>query len=125
MSNTARSIFFYAAHLSASGAALVAIPDSVLGLIGVPSAGPLWPRLFGLLALEIALYLFLIAKKQQAGLYAATILGRLLAAAAFCLLFVLGLGPWPLLLAALIDAASSAWTYQAMKAAASQTNGPA
>jgi hypothetical protein len=110
-----RSIAVYGAYLLANGIALLLGPGIVLGLLGLPpSEGP-WVRVLGLLAAEIGFYFLVASRKRITEFFAATIHGRLAAAAVFVAIVVAGLGPLQLSLFAAVDLLTAAWTYQCIK----------
>ena len=115
MSAAALSIVVYGAYLLANGFGLLLFPDLSLSIIGLPASADVWIRVVGLLAAEIGFYYVFIGAKGIAQIYRATIFGRAVAAATFCALVFLGMGPPQLLLFAAIDTLSAAWTYFALK----------
>jgi hypothetical protein len=110
-----RSIAVYGAYLLANGIALLLAPRMVLGLLGLPPSDEPWVRVLGVLASEVGFYFLIASRKRIAEFFAATIHGRLAAAAVFVAIVVAGVGPLQLLLFAAIDLLTAAWTYLCIK----------
>ena len=115
MSNAARSVLVHGAYLSLSGLTLIAVPNLLLGLMGLPSTDEVWIRVVGVLTLILGFYFTQAARKEVIEFIRWSVYARL-TFMSFCILFVLlhFIGP-VLLLFGLLDLLGAIWTALALR----------
>ena len=118
----ADTIVAFGVYLLVAGAGLMLVPQTLLGLIGVPAGDGLWVRFAGMLSAVLGVYYLLAARAGLVSFFAWTVWGRY-AAAAFMLAVVLaGLAPANLLLLAAVDTATASWTWLSLRRRAIELN---
>jgi hypothetical protein len=115
MNPAAISLAVYGVYLLINGGALLVVPSTTLGLLGLPAVEEPWIRMLGLVTGEIGYYFLVAARKGMPTFYPATVYGRGFAALVFLVLVVSKVGPPQLLLFGTIDLLASVWTYLAIK----------
>lgn len=114
MTPAARSIHIFGAYLLVLGVGLLAVPDLLLSLLGLPPTTEVWIRVVGMLLVFLGIYYRVAAAAELRPFFLATVLMRA-SVPIFILSFVLaGWTEWPLLLLAAIDAAGAVWTWTAL-----------
>ncbi len=117
MSKTGVSIVAYSIYLGCGGVGMSLIPNVLLGLLGLPPTHEVWVRLFGFLALVLAVKgingaLLNLVPVMQLDVITRTCFSLFLTA-----LIVLGLAPRILFIFAAIDFAAAVWTQVTLFAA--------
>jgi hypothetical protein len=110
LSKTSISIIVYSIYLGTGGLGMALIPNTMLGLLGVPPTQEVWIRLFGFLALVLAVKgingaLLGLIPVMQLDVYTRTCFSVFLT-----VLIVIGLAPRILFLFAGIDFVAAVWT---------------
>ena len=115
MSLPARSVLVHGMYLVASGLTLIAVPNLMFGLLGIPLTTEVWARLVGVLTLILGFYFIQAARKEVIEFIRWTIYARLIFMT-FCVLFILlnFIGPI-LLLFGLLDLLGALWTALALR----------
>jgi hypothetical protein len=115
MDAAAKSLAVYGAYLLVNAMGLFFAPNTVLALLGAPSTSEPWIRVLGLVAGEIGYYFIFAARRGLSAFYPATVHARLVASVVFVALVVTKVGPWQLLIFALVDLIAAFWTKLSIK----------
>lgn len=115
MSRSALSVFIFGIYLIAVGVALVAIPNTVLGLLGFPASSEIWPRIVGGLALVLAYYYIQAARQELTAFFRWTVQARAAVFVLFAAFVLLRLAQVPLLLLGTVDLLAAIWTGLALR----------
>ena len=115
MRTSEKTLMVFAVYLVGAGAALVLLPNVLLGLVGLPPTTEVWPRVVGLLAWLLAFYYFQAARAGLAGFVRWTVYGRLGAGLGFAALVLAGQAGPGLLGLGLVDVAAALWTAWALR----------
>lgn len=115
MSRAALSIRVFGFYLGLAGAALFAVPDAVLPLLGLETTPEVWVRLVGLLTFILGFYFLYSVRHQDVSFFRATVVACLIFFAGVTLL-VLRASASPRLIAfGLVDLAGATWTWYALR----------
>lgn len=116
MSKSAFSIRVFSIYMFALGSALVAIPNMLLSLFGIPETQEVWIRVIGVPVLIIG-YLDFMASGRELRIFFRWSVHARLAVPIFLGTFVaLGFAPPVLLLFGAIDVAGAVWTEASLRA---------
>lgn len=110
MNAPAKSILVHGLYLAILGAALMLLPNLVLGMLGLPEATDVWVRVTGALTFLLGYYYIQAARKGVTEFMRWTVVARS-TFALFSLAFVLlGFARPGLLLAGVLDLLGALWT---------------
>ncbi len=115
MRTSEKTLLVFAVYLVGAGAALVLLPNLLLGLIGLPPSTEAWPRVVGLLAWLLAFYYFQAARAGLTAFTRWTVIGRLGAGLGLAALVLAGQAGPGLLLLGGTDIAAALWTAWALR----------
>ena len=115
MSGAAKSVFVFGIYLIGMGVGLVAMPNALLGLFGLPSTNEVNIRIVGVLSLFIAYYYIQTARREMIGFFRFTIPTRGSLILFFGAFVALGFAPLQLLLLTLPDLLGAIWTALALR----------
>ena len=115
MSPAARSVNVFGVYLLFLGLGLLAAPNLLLSLVGLPPTAEVWIRVVGMVVTFLGVYYRVAAAANLTTFFLATVLVRA-SVPVFVLLFILaGWTAWPMMVFATVDAAGAAWTWTALK----------
>lgn len=114
MSHVARSVFVFGLYLVVLGAALIAVPNLLLGAFGLPPTREVWIRVVGVLVLCLALYYIESGRHGLEAFFGLTVLARAFVFVSFVAFAVLGLVQPVLVLFGAVDLLGAVWTAVAM-----------
>jgi hypothetical protein len=110
-----RSVAFFGVYLLGLALALIAAPNMLLGVFGVPATQEIWIRVVGMLVGFLGFYYVRHGRGADRAFLEMTVQVRL-SVPAFFLAFVLLAGaPWQLLLFAVFDLVGLAWTWTSLR----------
>ena len=115
MSKSARSVLIFGWYLVALGGALIAIPNVMLGMFGLPTTSDVWIRVVGVLVLCLAFYYIQAARHGLTPMLRWTVYARSSVFICFAAFVLLGLAEAPLVLFGAVDLAGALWTYWALR----------
>ena len=115
MSHAARSLMPFVFYLIGLGAMLIAAPNLLLGLFGLPPATEVWIRVVGMLALILAFYYWMAARFELQPLIRATVFGRAAVIVFFTAFVVAGWAPPVLIVFGAVDLGAALWTAAGLK----------
>ncbi len=115
MTRAAWTVLWFGAYCLAVGAILIADPDALLRMCGLPPAREAYIRVLGAVVFTLGLYYLAAARAGASEFFRWTVWGRPVAFAIFCVLVVLGLAPPALMVFGVVDAAGAIWTGLALR----------
>lgn len=114
-SPAALSIQVFGVYAMLTGLALLASPNTLLGLFGMPPTTEFWVRIVGTLALVVGYYYWACGRAGAVAFFRATVAGRLVFCAACVALVLLAGAPWQLLMFGGTDLLGALWTGWALR----------
>lgn len=115
MHSSGRSLFVYGICLAILGIVMIAIPNSLLSLSGLPTTTEVWIRVAGVLVSVIAFYDVMAGRNNLAGILRWSIVGRASAIVFFSAFVLLSFVKPILILFGAMDLAGAVWTYMALR----------
>lgn len=116
MSKAAMSVFVFSIYLFFLGLILVAFPNVLLSLFGIPETNEVWIRVVGMLVLILGYYYSTAAHNELTSFLRATVIGRFSVLVFFIAFVLLDFAPPVLVLFGVIDAIAATWTGVALRA---------
>jgi hypothetical protein len=116
MSKSAKSVLIFGWYLVALGGALVAIPNVMLGMFGLPTTTDVWIRVVGVLVLCLAFYYIQSARHGLIPMLRWTVYARSSVFICFAAFVLLGFASAPLVMFGAVDLAAALWTDWALRA---------
>lgn len=117
MTPAARSVNVFGTYLLLLGVVLLAAPNLLLSMFGLPLTDEVWIRVVGMLVAFLGIYYRVAAAAELRPFFFATVLVRG-SVPFFFLAFVLaGWVAWPLLLFAIAEIAGALWTWTTLRQA--------
>ncbi len=123
MSRAATSIRVFGIYLIFLGAAVIAAPNLVLALFGLPPTSEVWLRVVGLLAAILGFYYVQAARHDLVPFYRASVPARVAAFLGFVAFVLFGLVKAPLILFGAVDLLGAGWTFFALRSSSSRQFG--
>jgi len=118
MSAAARSVNIFGIYLQILGVTLLAAPNMLLGVFGLPPTTEVWIRVVGMLCVLLGTYYRVSAGAESKPFFVASVMARS-SVPVFFLVFVLaGWVQWPLVLLGVVDVAGALWTWTALRGGA-------
>lgn len=115
MMSPASTIRVFGSYVLLAGFMLLIAPQMLLLPLGFADATDVWVRVLGAVTVVLGYYYHACAATAHRGLFAALVRGRLAFSVMLAGLVLAGLGPWMLLLFALIDVLCALWTWAALR----------
>ena len=116
MSKAATSVFVFGIYLTFVGLGFLIIPNTILGILGVPPTTEPWIHIVGMLLLILAYYYIQSARAEQKVFFKLSVYARA-SVILFSITFViLGIAPPILLLFGVVDLLAAIWTALALRA---------
>ncbi|MBW1784279.1 MAG: hypothetical protein JRL30_26505 [Deltaproteobacteria bacterium] len=119
MSKAALSIFVFGIYLAIIGLGFLLIPNTILGVFGIPPTTEPWIRVVATILLILSYYLIQAARNELTIFFRLTVHGRASVIVFFTAFVVLGVAPPVLILFAVVDLAAAIWTALALRPASS------
>jgi hypothetical protein len=116
MSKSAFSLRVFSIYLFIIGSALVAIPNVLLSLFGIPETHEVWIRVVGVPVLVIGYLTFMASGIELRVFFRWSVHARLAVPIFIGAFVALGFAPPALLLFGAIDAAGAVWTAASLRA---------
>jgi len=116
MSKSAFSLRVFSIYMLVLGSALVAIPNLLLSLFGIPETHEVWIRVVGVPVLVIGYLAFMASGIELRVFFHWSVHARLAVPIFIGAFVALGFAPPALLLFGAIDAAGAAWTAVSLRA---------
>ena len=118
MTRSARSVFVFSVYLLVLGPVLLAAPNVLLAVFGVPGTEEVWIRVVGMLVTILGYYYLQAARNGLTAFFRATVHGRAAVLAFFVAFVVLRLAPPQLGGFGAVDVAGAVWTGLLLRAEA-------
>ncbi len=115
MSNAAKSVFVFSVYMVVLGAALLTVPNLVIGAFGFPSTSEVWIRVVGVLVLCLGYYYIRSARAENRDFCRWTVHARTFVFVAFAALAALGLTRPVLVVFGVVDLLGATWTALALR----------
>lgn len=115
MTRPAQTLFVFALYLFLLGAVLLAAPNQLLGLFGLPVTEEVWIRVVGMLVLFLGVYYVVAARANFLPMLEASVRIRVAVPVFFAVFVALGWAPATLLVFGAIDLAGAIWTRLALR----------
>jgi hypothetical protein len=117
MSKAAKSVLVFGIYLIVIGLGFLLIPNTMLGLFGIPATTEPWIRVVAMLLLILAYYYIQAARKELTDFLRLTVYGRASVIVFFIAFVVLGLAEPVLIGFGVVDLAAAIWTALALRSA--------
>jgi hypothetical protein len=114
VSHTAKSLICFAAYLIVLSLILIAVPDWLFQLFGLPATHEVWVRLIGMLLLFFAFFYIQAARQEIAEVARWSVYVRVSVPCFFGTFVVLGLAQPLLMLFGMVDLFGALWTALAL-----------
>lgn len=114
MRNASASVAVFGAFTIALGFTLLAVPNFLLGIFGIPRTDEVWIRVLGGLAVAVGYYYIESGRANATWFMRASILGRVWFGGVLFALVLLGMAPPVVALFGTVDLAAAAWTAYAL-----------
>lgn len=121
MNGAATSIRVFGIYLMLLGPVVIAAPNVVLALFGLPPTSEVWLRVVGLLAAILGYYYVQAARHGLLPFYRASVPARAMAFLGFVAFFLLRFVKPPLILFGVVDLSGAAWTFFALRSSPKPT----
>jgi len=118
MNRASRSVFVFGLYLTGMGLGLVAVPNTLFGVLRLPASTEIWPRVLGVVTLVLAYYYIQAARSELTGFFRWTVTARMMVFVVFTAFVLLGLAPATLALLGAVDLAAAIWTAVALRSPA-------
>jgi hypothetical protein len=114
MSAATLSMAVWTAYVFLLGAVFLLVPNVLLSFLGIPETDEVWIRLAGLLLIGFGLYYMTAIRADFRPLYVVSAWGRF-ALVATLVVLAFTIGPWQLVLFAIVDFLGGLWTFAALR----------
>ena len=115
MSKSAKSVLVFSIYVFVLGLVLIAIPNVLLSVFGLPKTNEVWIRVVGVLTLFLGYYYFQASRNELKMFFKWSVYAR----TGFFLFFIgfvlLGFAPPILILFGFVDAVAALWTFLSLQ----------
>ena len=115
MRDAATSVLVFGVYVLALGAALLVVPNLLLGVFGIAATQEVWIRILGGVLVGVSFYYIGAARSRGTWFFRASVIARIWVAAVLFALVILGLAPPIVALFGLTDLAAAGWTAYALR----------
>jgi len=115
MSPAAKSVFVFGIYLSILSIILIAVPNLLLRMFGLPETEEVWIRVVGVLVVALAIYYVQLAQKEQRDFFWISVYVRGSVIVFFTAFVLAGFVQPVLILFGAIDLLGAIWTWWALK----------
>ncbi len=115
MSKSATSVLVFGIYLVVIGLGFLLVPNTVLGLFGLPTTTEPWIRVVAMLLLILAYYYIQTARNDDKDFFRFTVHGRAAVIVFFVFFVLLNIAPAPLILFGVVDLLAAVWTALALR----------
>jgi hypothetical protein len=117
MSSAGLSLFVYGIYMALSGFGFALIPNTALGVFGMPSTEEPWLRILGVLMVAVGYYYIQTGQKDIRSFFPWTVQARVGVFVIFVVFYFLNWAPATLLIFGAVDLLGSIWTFFALRSA--------
>jgi hypothetical protein len=115
MSKSAFTVKVFGIYALILGIALIAVPNLLLGIFGLPVTSEVWVRVVGVVVFNIGLGYWIAAKSEAWAFFQGTVYPRSFVLVAFIGFWLLGFVKPVLILFGVVDVAGAIWTQRALR----------
>src|SRR5688572_30252164 len=115
MTKASKTVYYFGIYLLVIAAALMAFPNTLLGMFQIAPTNEIWIRVLGAVVFDIGILYVFMAPANNPLFMILTVYVRFSILLWFILFVALNMAPVQLILFGLIDAAGGAWTYFALR----------
>ncbi len=115
MTSAARSVYVFGVYLLVLGGILIGSPNTLLGLLGIPSTTEPWIRVLGIPVMAIGMLDVACARTEQTGFFRATVWTRSFGFLALAGFAVVGTIPPVLAAFGAVDLVGALWTHASLR----------
>jgi len=115
MSSSARSVFVFGIYLLLIGLGFLIVPNTMLGLFGIPATSEPWIRVVGMLLLLLAFYYTQAARVELTDFFRWTVPARASVIVFFAAFVLLGYAPAALIMFGVVDLLGAIWTWLSLR----------
>lgn len=113
-------MFVFGCYLLLFGAALLFIPNMLLGFFSILPTSEVWIRIVGMLVIFLGIYCIVAARSELRPFMVWSVRLRASVILTFGVFVIAGLAPPVLLLVAAVDLVGALWTWRALRKEASR-----
>lgn len=115
MSKSATSVLVFGIYLIVIGLGFLFMPNTVLGLFGLPTTTEPWIRVVAMLLLILSYYYIQTARNEDKAFFRFTVHGRASVIVFFLAFVLLNIAPAALILFGVVDLLAAIWTGLALR----------
>ena len=115
MSKSATSVLVFGIYLVVIGLGFLLIPNTVLGLFGMPTTTEPWIRVVAMLLLILAYYYIQTARNEDKAFFRFSVHGRASVIVFFAAFVLLNIAPATLIMFGVVDLLATIWTALALR----------
>lgn len=115
MTTSAMSVFVFGIYMIVNGLGFTFIPNTMLGLFGVPATNEPWIRVLGWVMVVLGYYYIQASRNEIRPFFIWSVYARTSVMIMFLVFFLLGWAPTTLLLFGAIDLLGAIWTFLALR----------
>ena len=115
MSKSATSVLVFGIYLVVIGLGFLLIPNTVLGVFGMPTTTEPWIRVVATVLLILSYYYIQTARNEDKAFFRLTVHGRASVIVFFVAFVLLNIAPATLILFGVVDLLAAVWTALALR----------
>ena len=115
MSRAARSIYVFGIYLVITGGLLIGSPNTLLGLLQLPSTNEPWIHVLGVAVMAMGMLNLVSARAELVPFIRASVPVRVFVLVSFGVMAAMGMVPSIVVVFGLIDVGFGLWTYLALR----------
>jgi len=115
MTPASKSLYYFGFYLLLTGVTLVAFPNMLLSMVGIPETNEVWIHVLGVVVFGIGLYYVFMAPTNHTLFMTLSIYVRLSVFFWFVVFVLIDWAPVQLLPFGVVDLSGAAWTYMALR----------
>ena len=120
MTAAAKTVVAFAVYMAVTGVILLASPNTMLALVGLPLTDEVWLRVLGMFMIIVSYYYYRAAVSELTAFFRATVIGRTTMAMFLAGLALTGMGGGVLALFGLAELAGAVATGLALRTSAAR-----
>jgi hypothetical protein len=118
MSAAGLSVLVFGIYVVLNGAGFTLIPNTLLGLLGVPTTNEPWIRILGWVMVALGYYYIQTGRHDIRPFFMWTVYARVSVLIMFVIFCLLGWAPTTILIFGAVDLLGAVWTFLALRAKA-------
>ena len=117
MSSAGRSLFLFGIYTAAVGIGLLLLPDTMLGVFGIPTTNEVWIRVVGLLISLLGFYYIMAGRKDLTEFIRLSVYGRAVVIVPYIVFIALGFVQPIVIVFGIVDLLGAIWTSLELRSA--------